>query len=165
MDRILRKQRAEREAQEQARRTQAQEAEKLISDIQSPTNNPVLPPAPVTKPDHTEQLHSGTENSADVDNNNNNTNKLSRPTSILANQFQGWKRKLGLPTKEDSSKSSAEETFVEPPVKTSEELPQQNLGSTTGQLSNSGKQNPPQDNVTPLASIGKYFRCLFFYLS
>ncbi|KAH8112414.1 hypothetical protein DFH11DRAFT_1607467 [Phellopilus nigrolimitatus] len=159
VDRILKKQRAEREAAEQARREQAKEMEKLLSDAQpsmhqhpapaiagsstKPISDDVrspLPDRPVSPPKGVE-----------LDDANARGH---RPTSSLVNQFQSWKRKLGVPGKGEPVKPVLEDAqpSAGPSRPTSRDGRPQSptgiQGTTGGEV-----RKRPQSSITPLSNI------------
>ncbi|KAL5520611.1 hypothetical protein ACEPAF_2612 [Sanghuangporus sanghuang] len=154
VDRILKKQRAEREAAEQARREQAKEMEKLVSDTApsipqhpapniassttEPTNglpqvNKEIGPAPPPK-DLEERNH--------------------RPTSGFLNQYQNIRRRFGLPNKGDSVDIPENNRVSEVPSRSMSPPGHPRSPPIPGGFPvNAGVHQQPQSTVTPLSNI------------
>ncbi|EJD01998.1 uncharacterized protein FOMMEDRAFT_109078 [Fomitiporia mediterranea MF3/22] len=156
VDRILKKQRAEREAAEQARREQAREMEKLVSDI-SP-NMPQHPPPTIasssTEPISQPPQPASTDGppsppSKDLE------ERSHRPTSSIANQFANWRRKLGVANRGDTSNTIAEDghSSTSPSRPTSSQGRSRSPPIPGGFPGVDSAPHQPQSNVTPLSSI------------
>lgn len=110
VDRILKKQRADREAAERTRQEQANEDEKLLSDMQpnAPMHNP--PTVPGSSAELVGQRARdlpAVPSGSSVANDNQNQ----RPLSGLSNQLQSWRRKFSAaPTKGEPSRPSVSNT-------------------------------------------------------
>lgn len=114
VDRILKKQRADREAAERVRQEQAREAEKLLSDLQpsGPTHMPPVMAGSTT----TNQPGSDRELPAvPTEGSNPVLPTTQRPLSSLSTQLQTWKRKFAnQPTKGEPSKPGVSDAQAGP---------------------------------------------------
>lgn len=104
VDRILKKQRADREAAERTRQEQANEDEKLLSDMQpnAPMHNPLTISGSSAEPvgQRARDLPAMPSGSSVA-----NDNQNQRPLSGLSNQLQSWRRKFtAAPTKGEASR-------------------------------------------------------------
>lgn len=166
MDRILKQQKAERDAAEEARREKEKEFEKLLSDSQPNMPGGMAPVIPTsTRPIPTERISLEKGQTPDEKRPvspelpvlpesevllDGGGKKGHRPASALANSLQMWKRKL---IKNDthpeagSSRPTSGEGNVVP-----DESPagQKALSNENG----TSRQRPPQAGVTPLSNIG-----------
>ena len=158
VDRILKKQRAEREAAERKRREETKELEKLVSDVEpqmpdhpmpsiaTTTTTPIVNPPPQSpqQPAQTPNASSPNEiannppaSSGSVDD-SEKSHRHSRAGSALVNQFQNWKRKLGAP---GSSPGQPERLT--------------SVTEQQGEMSGNSRPRTPQPTVTPLSNIGQ----------
>lgn len=178
MDRILRKQREDREAAEKEHRQQVKEMEKLLSDAQPdvPTHPPPAiagssaTPLPVT--------NTGRDLPAppSIDSPEPNISVGQRPTSSLVNQLQSWKRRLA-PGKGEPSRATAPDTTASPsrPGSPSEQsqtpsrphspfmpggLPGQSNFGVIDEDPITRRPRSPKGHVTSLNNIGKSFYAL-----
>lgn len=180
VDRILKKQRSDREAAERTRQEQANEDEKLLSDMQpnGPMHNP--PPIPGSSAELVGQRardFPAMPSGSSVANDNQNQ----RPLSGLSNQLQSWRRKFtATPTKGEASRPSVTNaqagpsrpnspdngvrSTARPPSPELPQLPPMPGALPEGQFSGLGDTRDPiarrprssQGHVTSLNNIGKY---------
>lgn len=143
VDRILKKQRAEREAVEQARREQAKEAEKLVSDVAPEMPQHDAPPiaSASTKIVDDQQSKPAPLPPTSVSGEGN----LRRPASLFSDRLQNWGRKL-VPTREQAKGSASDGNPTRAHSPEGEGL----LPSRSG----SSRARSPQP-VTPQGNIGK----------
>ncbi|KAL5498075.1 hypothetical protein ACEPAH_3006 [Sanghuangporus vaninii] len=154
VDRILKKQQAEREAAEQARREQAKETERLVSDtapsipqhpaanIASSTTEPTSGPSRVNK-----EIGSAPP-PKDLEERNH------RPTSGFLNQYQSIRRRFGLPDKGDSVDIPENNRVSEVPSRSMSPPGHPRSPPIPGGFPvNASVHQQPQNTVTPLSNI------------
>ncbi|KAL5514880.1 hypothetical protein ACEPAG_2196 [Sanghuangporus baumii] len=155
VDRILKKQRAEREVAEQARREQVKEMEKLVSDI---APSPPQHPAPNIASSTTEPTDGGLPHvykeigpappPKDLEDRNH------RPTSGFLNQYQNIRRRFGLPNKEDSVDTPENNRVSEVSSRSTSPPGRSRSPPIPGDFpGNAGVRQQPQSTVTPLSNI------------
>ena len=165
VDRILHKQRAEREAAERARREQAKEMEKLLSDVQPSTPDHPAPAIassttePVQKPLSPTSTGDMSMASKELD------DRTHRPTSSLFNQFQNLRRKFGVPGKGESAMgTTADGQQSSGPSRPSSPEGRSQSPPIPGGFSGTGDSHQrPQSSVTPLSNIGTLFSHLLMH--